>query len=89
MAGVKTGCNFAYMDNLKLFYGRSRLSRSRQYSRFTVVKREYCYMFWIFFPPLGLICSRRHLSPAGSQCDIWRSDVAASAEEAYDYAQLI
>lgn len=54
-----------------------------------VVKREYCYMFWIFFPPLGLICSRRHLSPAGSQCDIWRSDVAASAEEAYDYAQLI
>lgn len=48
--------------------------------------------FYMFFP-LGLILLPPTSLPpppsAGSQCDIWRSDVAALGEEACDYAQLI
>lgn len=48
----------------------------------------YHFTCFVFFP-LGSFYSHQHLPPAGSQCDIWKSDVPASAEEACDYAQLI
>ena len=71
---------------------------SRTLKDCTAINHLYHHQLFFYtvlhiFSPLGSFCSLLHLpphpTPAGSQCDIWRSDVAALVEEACDYAQLI